>query len=47
MGAGGGGFFMFYVENDKNRLREALEKEGLREVRFKLESEGSKVLVNL
>jgi len=47
MGAGGGGFFMFYVENDKNRLREALEKEGLREVRFKLEPEGSKVLVNL
>lgn len=47
MGAGGGGFFMFYVENDKDNLRKALEKEGLKEVRFRFEPEGSKVLVNL
>ncbi len=47
MGAGGGGFFMFYVENDKNNLRKAFEKEGLKEVRFRFEPEGAKVLVNL
>ncbi|HEX77671.1 MAG TPA: hypothetical protein G4O03_04585 [Dehalococcoidia bacterium] len=47
MGAGGGGFFIFYVEGNKNRLREALVREGLREERFRFEPEGSKVLVNL
>ena len=47
MGAGGGGFFMFYVERDKDNLRKALEKEGLKEVRFRFEPEGTKVLVNL
>jgi len=47
MGAGGGGFFMFYVEKDKDNLRKALEKEGLKEVRFRFEPEGTKVLVNL
>jgi len=46
MGAGGGGFFMFYVDKDKNRLRETLEKEGLKEMRFRFELEGSKVLVD-
>ncbi len=46
MGAGGGGFFMFYVEDDKNRLRQAMKREDLREMRFKFDLEGSKVLVN-
>jgi D-glycero-alpha-D-manno-heptose-7-phosphate kinase len=47
MGAGGGGFFMFYCENhDKARLREAMAAEGLREMRFSIDFEGSKVLVN-
>ncbi|KPK21356.1 MAG: hypothetical protein AMJ76_02815, partial [Dehalococcoidia bacterium SM23_28_1] len=47
MGAGGGGFFMFYCENhDKACLREAMAAEGLREMRFAIDFEGSKVLVN-
>jgi len=46
MGAGGGGFFMFYVEEDKNRLRKVMRQENLKEMRFKFDLEGSKVLVN-
>lgn len=46
MGAGGGGFFMFYVEDDKNRLRQVMKRENLKEMRFKFDLEGSKVLVN-
>jgi len=46
MGAGGGGFFMFYCENGKDRLRKALADEGLTEMRFHFDFEGSKVLVN-
>jgi D-glycero-alpha-D-manno-heptose-7-phosphate kinase len=47
MGAGGGGFFMFYCPNgQKGRLREALTAEGLREVRMGIDFEGSKVLIN-
>ncbi|MCC6449315.1 MAG: galactokinase [Candidatus Aureabacteria bacterium] len=46
MGAGGGGFFMFYCEADKRPLRRAMAQEGLRELHFKFDDEGSKVLVN-
>jgi len=46
MGAGGGGFFIFYVEGNKSKLRQAMKREGLREMRFKFDLEGSKVLVN-
>jgi len=46
MGAGGGGFFMFYVEGGKGKLRQVMRGEGLREMRFKFDLEGSKVLVN-
>ncbi len=44
IGAGGGGFLMFYTE-DKRRLRHALLQEGLREVRFRFDFEGTKVVV--
>jgi D-glycero-alpha-D-manno-heptose-7-phosphate kinase len=44
IGAGGGGFLMFYTEN-KMRLRHALMKAGLEEVRFKFDFEGTKVVV--
>lgn len=47
MGAGGGGFLMFYVESDKNRVRKAMAREGLREVRFGFSSEGSKIIINM
>jgi D-glycero-alpha-D-manno-heptose-7-phosphate kinase len=44
IGAGGGGFLMFYTE-DKMKLRHAMMKEGLEEVRFKFDFEGTKVVV--
>jgi len=47
MGAGGGGFFAFYAENGKEKLRNAMTKEGLKEVRFRFDFEGSKILLNL
>jgi len=43
VGAGGGGFLMFYTE-DKVKLRHALTDAGMREVRFRFDFEGSKVL---
>ncbi len=47
MGAGGGGFFMFYCEEHRNLLRNAMAEEGLREMRFRFDFEGTKVLINL
>jgi len=44
IGAGGGGFLMFYAE-DKPRLRHAMREQGLREVRFRFDFEGTKALV--
>ena len=44
IGAGGGGFLMFYAA-DKTRLRRALTREGLREVRFRFDFEGTKVVI--
>lgn len=43
IGAGGGGFLMFYTE-DKSHLRHAMIGEGLREIRFRFDFEGTKVL---
>ena len=43
IGAGGGGFLLFYCE-DKRRVRHALTAAGLREVRFNFDFEGTKVL---
>jgi D-glycero-alpha-D-manno-heptose-7-phosphate kinase len=43
IGAGGGGFLLFYSE-DKARLRQAMTRAGLREVRFHFEFEGTKVV---
>jgi len=43
VGAGGGGFLMFYAE-DHRRLRAAMAKVGLEEVRFRFDFEGTKVL---
>lgn len=44
IGAGGGGFLMFYAA-DKTRLRRVLTAEGLREVRFRFDFEGTKVVI--
>jgi len=43
IGAGGGGFLMFYSE-DKVQLRHAMREVGLQEVRFRFDSEGSRVV---
>jgi D-glycero-alpha-D-manno-heptose-7-phosphate kinase len=48
MGAGGGGFFMFYCPAEKRgALRERMAAEGLREMSFQFDLEGAKVLMNL
>lgn len=47
MGAGGGGFFMFYCPNaSKSKVRNALLRTGLREMSYDFDYEGAKVLVN-
>ena len=43
IGAGGGGFLMFYAE-DKMALRRAMRGAGLEEVRFRFDFEGTKVI---
>lgn len=48
MGAGGGGFFMFYVRPDaKRRVWEALARLGLKMLRFRFDLEGAKIVANL
>jgi D-glycero-alpha-D-manno-heptose-7-phosphate kinase len=44
VGAGGGGFLMFYA-SDRNRLRHAMARAGLEEVRFRFDFEGTKVVL--
>jgi D-glycero-alpha-D-manno-heptose-7-phosphate kinase len=44
VGAGGGGFLLFYTENHA-RLRCAMSRVGLEEVRFRFDFEGTKVLL--
>jgi D-glycero-alpha-D-manno-heptose-7-phosphate kinase len=43
IGAGGGGFLMFYAD-DKVKLRHAMRDKGLTEVRFRFDFEGTKIL---
>ena len=43
IGAGGGGFLMFYAA-DKTRLRHAMREKGLQEVRYRFDFEGTKVV---
>jgi len=47
MGAGGGGWFVFYVNNNKAFFCEEMKKLGLEEGIVHFEFEGSKVLMNL
>jgi D-glycero-alpha-D-manno-heptose-7-phosphate kinase len=47
IGAGGGGFFMFYCHNsDKPGLSQVMKKAGLKPMRFRFDFEGTKILVN-
>ena len=43
IGAGGGGFLMFYA-GEKQKLRHAMREKGLQEVRFRFDFEGCKVV---
>ena len=45
-GAGGGGFFTFYCEENQSRLRKIMKKMGLRELRYDFDFEGTKVIAN-
>ena len=45
VGAGGGGFLMFY-SSDKDKLRSAMSRMSLEEVRFKFDFEGTKVILS-
>jgi len=44
VGAGGGGFLMFYAA-DRSRLRQTMAAAGLQEVRFRFDFEGTKVVL--
>ena len=47
LGAGGGGFLLFYCRQpDKSKLRESLREAGLREMSYDFDFEGAKVLMN-
>jgi len=45
VGAGGGGFLMFYAE-DRDRLCAAMQKAGLEEVRFRFDFDGTRVVLS-
>jgi len=45
IGAGGGGFLMFYAA-DKSKLRHAMRQAGLKEVRFRFDFEGTKLIIS-
>ena len=46
-GCGGGGFLMFYCEDNKNKVRKAMAKEGLKEIEFGFEHHGSMISLNV
>jgi len=45
VGAGGGGFLMFYA-GDRQKLRLGMARAGLEEVRFRFDFEGTKIVLN-
>jgi D-glycero-alpha-D-manno-heptose-7-phosphate kinase len=45
VGAGGGGFLMFYA-SDRNALRHAMGRAGLEELRFRFDFEGTKIVLS-
>lgn len=48
IGAGGGGFFMFYCRgSDAPRLTMAMKKMGLKPMKFHFDFEGAKILINM
>jgi D-glycero-alpha-D-manno-heptose-7-phosphate kinase len=48
MGAGGGGFFMFYTRpNEKRAVIEAMLARGLRPLRFRFDLNGARIVANV
>lgn len=47
VGAGGGGFLMLFCQEGREKVRAALAKQGLKEMRFRFDFEGSKVIYNV
>lgn len=47
MGAGGGGFFMFYAPEKHDVLTQAMKERGLKPMKFRFDFEGTKILVNM
>jgi D-glycero-alpha-D-manno-heptose-7-phosphate kinase len=48
MGAGGGGFFMFYVRPaEKRAVYEAMKRRGLRPLRFRFDLDGARIVANM
>lgn len=47
MGAGGGGFFMFYCREHKGRLIDEMARRGLQLMRFRFDFEGAKIVANV
>jgi len=45
IGAGGGGFLLFYAD-DKTKLRSAMRSVGFKEIRFKFDYEGTKLIIS-
>jgi D-glycero-alpha-D-manno-heptose-7-phosphate kinase len=46
IGAGGGGFFMFYCNHKRDVLINAMENSGLRLMRFRFDFDGSKIIAH-
>ena len=46
MGAGGGGFFLFYCESNPGDFIKKMQDEGLRYVPFRFDMDGSKILLD-
>jgi D-glycero-alpha-D-manno-heptose-7-phosphate kinase len=46
MGAGGGGFFIFYCDNNKSDFVSQMEKKGLKRIPFRFDFDGSKIVFN-
>lgn len=48
IGAGGGGFFMFYVRPEtKRQVRETLTRRGLKTLRFRFDLDGARIMANM
>ena len=46
MGAGGGGFFLFYCDKNATEMIKVLEKNGLQHIPFNFDYHGSKIIVD-